>query len=306
MRTREATVESLVSLSEITEIELVIRRRMREVTPGQHRGAFRGSGFDFVGVRDWQAGDRFESIDWAQSTLTGFSPLVVREFEQPAASSVVVVADRSLSVRCGIDGLTSAAIIARAVATLGLSAVFSQDSVGLITFDDGWEQLHGLRPRIGKGQVIHCLDAYQHGHGLQPLRRAGSLSATIGGFMRRTSMVPVVSDFLFDDVEQVLRELGLLGSVHDVFVAIVDVAFAFELPAVSAAWIEVYDIESGRSRVVSRAEALRMKSRVQEWQDEVARIAHGVDLDVVRLGPDPAGFDLALVEFVAERRLRKG
>jgi len=109
----------LVNLAEITEIELLILRRMREFTIGEHRSLFHGNGFDFVGLRDWQAGDRFSAIDWPQSSLTNFSPLIVREFEQPSTANVVVVADGSLSTRCGIDGVPIAAAIARAVATIG-------------------------------------------------------------------------------------------------------------------------------------------------------------------------------------------
>ena len=69
---------SLVSWEEIQDLELVIRRRMREVTTGSHPSIVRGSGFDFVGLRDWQPGDRASSIDWGQSTMTNFSPLVTK------------------------------------------------------------------------------------------------------------------------------------------------------------------------------------------------------------------------------------
>jgi uncharacterized protein (DUF58 family) len=157
--------EPLISLSDITEIELIILRRMREFTIGDHFSRFHGAGFDFVGLREWQAGDRFSAIDWPQSSLTNFSPLIIREFEQPSTSTVVMVADRSLSTRCGMDGVPIATTIARALATIGMSAVFFQDAIGLVTFDHEFSQLQSLRPRIGKGQVIHCLDAYQYGEG---------------------------------------------------------------------------------------------------------------------------------------------
>src|SRR5437867_1771762 len=159
--------QPLVNLSEVTEVELLILKRMREFTMGEHRSLFHGSGFDFVGLRDWQAGDRFSSIDWPQSTLNNFSPLVVREFEQHSTAAVVVVADASLSTRCGIDGIPIAGAIARAIGTIGMSAVFFQDLFGLMTFDAGFASMQALRPRIGKSQVIHCLDAYQYGQGLQ-------------------------------------------------------------------------------------------------------------------------------------------
>jgi len=160
MRTREQEVEPLINLSEITEVELLILKRMREFTIGEHSSLFHGTGFDFVGLRDWQAGDRFSSIDWLQSTLTNFSPLIVREYEQPSTASVIAVADASLSTRCGVDGVPIAAAVARAIATIGMSAVFFQDMFGLMTFDGGFTHLEAVRPRIGKNQVIHCLDAY--------------------------------------------------------------------------------------------------------------------------------------------------
>src|SRR6201984_36566 len=105
MRTRETDVEPFVNLSELTEIELLILRRMREFTIGEHRSLFHGPGFDLVGLREWQPGDRLSAIDWPPSTLNNFSPLAVRDFEQPSTATVVVVADRSLSTRCGIDGV---------------------------------------------------------------------------------------------------------------------------------------------------------------------------------------------------------
>src|SRR5262245_64574243 len=119
-----AVSDPLVSLSEIAEIELFILKRVKELTFGEHASAFKGLGFNFVGVRDWEAGDRVSSIDWAQSSLTNFSPMITREFEQPSNATVLAVADASLSTRCGTHGTRIAAAIARSVAVIGLSGVF--------------------------------------------------------------------------------------------------------------------------------------------------------------------------------------
>ena len=305
MRTRETDVEPFVNLSELTEIELLIMRRMREFTIGEHRSLFHGSGFDFVGLRDWQAGDRMSQIDWAQSTLTNFSPMVVRDYEQRSTATVVAIADNSLSTRCGIDGIPIAAAIARTIGTIGMSAVFFQDMFGLITFDAKFDQLAAIRPRIGKNQVIHCLEAYQFGEGLMPLKRADSLSMSLAGFMRKTSMVPVISDFLFDEAGSVMAELSQLNSMHDVFIVLIDSAFAFELPPVSAGWIEAFDVETGKSRVLSRHALRTLSARTRSWQDEVARLAKDKDLDVLRIGVDELQTTIAMSEFIAERRLRK-
>jgi uncharacterized protein (DUF58 family) len=231
--------------------------------------------------------------------------MVVRDFEQRSTATVIAVADGSLSTRCGIDGIPIAAAIARTIGTIGMSAVFFQDMFGIITFDAKFEQLAAIRPRIGKNQVIHCLEAYQFQTGLQPLKRADSLSMSLAGFMRKTSMVPVISDFLFDDAGKVMEELALLNSSHDVFIVLIDSAFAFELPSVSAGWIEAFDVETGRSKVLSRKALRTLSARTRTWQDEVARMAKANDLDVLRIGVDEQQTAIALSEFIAERRLRK-
>jgi uncharacterized protein (DUF58 family) len=297
--------EPYVSLADLTEIELIILKRMREVTIGEHRSSAHGSGFDFQGLRDWQPGDHPSSIDWAQSSLTNFSPLMIREFEQHSTAVVTAIADVSASTRCGAGGTSIAALIARAIATIGMSAVFFQDPFGIVTFDEGFAHLAGIRPATGKGQVARCLDAYQFQRGLQAVRRAGDVSATLAGYTRSAALLPVISDFLFEDRQEVLRELSLLNSTHDVFLVMIDSAFAYDLPAASTGWIETVDVETGRSRTLGRREFMQLAARARQWQDEVARMARDVELDVVRLGVDETQADIALGEFVAERRLRK-
>jgi uncharacterized protein (DUF58 family) len=300
---REQT--ALVNLSEITEVELLILRRMKEFTIGEHRSLFHGTGFDFVGLREWAPGDRFSAIDWPQSSLTNFSPLIVREFEQPSTANVMVVADGSLSTRCGVDGVPIAAAIARAIATIGMSAVFFQDLFGMIMFESDLDHLSAIRPRIGKNQVIHCLDAYQSHRGLQEVKQGESISRAIAGFMRKTSLIPVISDFLFEGTDALLRELAHLNSTHDVFLILIDAAFAFEVPKISAGWVEAFDVETGRSRVMSRGALRQMAGRVRDWQDGVERAAKDAGLDVLRLSLDQMQSVVAITEFVMERRLRK-
>ncbi len=127
--------QPLVSWEEIQDIELVVVRRMQEFATGLHRSVFYGSGFDLVGLRDWQPGDRPSAVDWAQSSLTNFSPLMTREFEQESTASVIIVADTSLSTQCGVNGTPIAKVVARTVATLAIAAAFFQDLVGLVTMD---------------------------------------------------------------------------------------------------------------------------------------------------------------------------
>jgi uncharacterized protein (DUF58 family) len=298
-------MEGLVNLSEIAEIEMFILRRMKEFTLGDHASVFKGSGFNFVGIRDWEPGDRVSSIDWAQSSMTNFSPLITREFEQDSNATIVAVADASMSTRCGAHGVPIAAAIARSVAAVGLSAVFFQDLFGLITFDDEFRQVVAARPRIGKPHVMYCLELYQQFQEADARAPRHDVATAIEGHLRRTSLVPVISDFLFADAPRVIGELALLNGLHDVFLIMADVRFAFQLPSASAGWIETFDVETGGTRIVSRREFARMSERIEEWQDRIAAVAREHDLDIVKVGLDRWEMETTLVEFARERRLRK-
>ena len=297
--------EPLVNLHEIAEIELFILKRMKEFTLGDHASVFKGLGFNFVGLRDWEPGDRMASIDWAQSSITNFSPIVTREFEQNSNATIVAVADASLSTRCGVGGARIGAAIARSIAAVGLSAVLFQDLFGLITFDEGFQQLATARPKVGKSHVLYCLDLYQHRRQTDVASAQGDVTAAIAGHLRKTSLVPVISDFLFANAADVIKELAKLNAVHDVFLVMADARFAYELPPMADGWIQTFDVESGSTRLLSRREFAQMATRVDEWQQNIVRLAREEGLDTVRIGLDRWEMETTLAAFVAERRLRK-
>lgn len=297
-----AAVERLVGREEIRDIELVVLRRMREHALGAHDSAFAGSGFDLAGLRDWEPGDRPAAIDWPQSTLTNFSPLIAREFEQESTAQVVIVADASRSTRCGVRGATIAQTVARTVATLGLAAAFHQDPVGLVVMDGRRRRL-AAPARTGRNHAVHCVEAYQ-----DRLLRGGERDGReadhdLAGLLRRRSLVPVVSDFLVDDPAPLVDELAALEALHDLFMVMIDSAFAFDLPPVSTGWVEVSDAESGRSRLLSAGELAGLGDRVRAWQDRTAAAARRRGLDLVRVRPGEEHD--ALAEFFDRRRKRR-
>ena len=48
--------------------------------------------------------------------------------------------------------------------------------------------------------------------------------------------------------------------------------------------IEAYDVETGRTRIISSADLEQLGSRVREWQDTAEHAAHDHGLEVLRLG----------------------
>ena len=297
-KTRSRT---LVNLADLKKIELIVLKRMRDYAAGTHPSVFQGLGFDFVGLRDWQPGDRPSDIDWPQSTLTNFSPLVSREFEEDSAASMVIVADTSLSTRFGAGNISIAKVVARSVATLGLAGAFLQNRVGLVTLNQHNRRL-AVRPRAGKNHAIHCIETYQkevfateHNHADTP--------ASLIGLLRHRSLVPVISDFLLPDASNMIQELGQLGTVHDVFLVLIDCTFVYKLPTLSAGWVETYDVETQQTRLLSARELDRLAQEINEWQDAVIELATDTGLEVVRVKPDNE--HEALANFLAQRRVRR-
>ncbi len=300
MNPETGTDEPLVSWSDIQDVELVIVRRMQELAIGAHPSTVHGTGHDLAGLRDWQPGDRLSNIDWPQSTLTNFSPLITHEFDQESNAPIVVAADTSLSTRCGTGDEPIAKAIARTVATFAMAASFFQDQAGLVTFDQNTRRI-AVRPRVGKNHAAHCVDAYQNHLLLAGITESPS-DDNFAGLLRKRSLVPVVSDFLFDRPEPLLAELADLATFHDVFLVMIDSEFAFKFPRLSAGWVEAYDVETNRTQVIASSDLDQLGHRVSEWQDTVESSARDRGLEVLRLAGDSLHFHDTLVTFLLERK----
>lgn len=288
----------------VAEIELHLLRWMREHTSGDHASVTVGAGFNLAGLKEWEPGDPVSSVDWAQSSLTNFSPLITRQFEQDSSATIVALADESASTRCGMNGVSMQTAVCRSVAAVGMAAALFQDSFGFIGLDAQFRAVSSARPRLGRAHVQHCLERYR-AHASSEVESPVDILAMIPGFVRRTGMLVVVSDFLLPASDVVLAKLGRLSATHDLLLLMVDAGFAYELPPTSAGWIEVFDVESGDVCVLSRREFGELRKRVGEWQQEFAARARARGLDVVPVGLDRWETESALAQWLVERRMRK-
>lgn len=291
-----------VSLPEIREVEIIVAKKVRELILGEHQSWLKGFGFDLAGIRDWQPGDPLFSIDWARSTTTNFSPPLVREFEETKRITILVVADNTLSARCGIEGISPAHIIARAIATLGVSAALFRDPLGLVSFDENFH-LDLVAPRVGRNHLIYCLTRYQVPHFSAEKNEAATLLKQLQAHLKFFSVVPFISDFVFPQAEEVIRALKLFSSRHDIFVILVETDFTFDLPDGGDGWMECFDVESRRVRPYSRRELLAIPQKVRDYQCHIEERLKSEGIDVLRAGKELADFQRNLAEFFARRRV---
>ena len=174
----------------------------------------------------------------------------------------------------------------------------------MVAFDDGCLPLASLRPRSGKSHAMHCLSLYAQCSARSD-GGSGDLIAHIESHLRSSSLVVVVSDCLLTDFDALLERLAVLTGEHDVLLVTVDARPAFDLPRVSAGWLEIYDVETGETRVISRAAAEQMVQRIDEWQQSAMQDARLRGLDVVRIAGGRWELEEALCACFARRRLRK-
>jgi uncharacterized protein (DUF58 family) len=294
----------LLDPSEVEAINLFCSARVRELIFGEHASVFTGTtGFNFSGIRDFEPGDPPARVDWAHSTTTLYNPLQVRECIEERSVDIVIAADVSPSTRCGTTSALIGKGIARAIATVGLSASIFQDTVGLVLFGGNRQVVEP--PRGGRNHVERLVDLYQTAPAASGLPGKERLAETLAGELRRTSLVIVASDFLFPDVFSTLKELADLKQPHDLFLVMADSAFAFELPRISAGWIGCIDGETGAHVDLSQAQIRELPRLIRSHQDAVQDYAERMDLEVLRVLPDAEEFQGAICDFFLERRLRR-
>ena len=90
------------------------------------------------------------------------------------------------------------------------------------------------------------------------------------------------------------------------FLVLIDSAFAFDLPEISAGWIEIVDVETGRARTISRrAYARARRAGAALAGRRAAARPRNSAWTSSRSAWIRRKSDIALSEFVVERRLRK-
>jgi hypothetical protein len=142
-----------------------------------------------------------------------------------------------------------AAAVARAVATLGMSAGVP------FKIRSGWSRStpgSSISPRCDRAPAkatssIAWTPTSTSGTCRRFVAVVRSARRSAGSSGVR-AMLPVISDFLFDDASAVVRNCRCSIPPRTIFLVVIDSAFAFDLPDISAGWVEIVDVETGQAR----------------------------------------------------------
>jgi hypothetical protein len=151
---------------------------------------------------------------------------------------------------------------------------------------------------------MHCLSLYAQCSETE-VAGSGELIPQLEAYLRSSSLLVLVSDCLLADIQELIERFAVLTGEHDVLVVMVDARPVFAVPPVNAGWLEIYDVETGESRTISRTAAAEMFERIGEWQGAVLRQARSRGMDVVCVGAGRWELEEALSLCFARRRLQK-
>lgn len=234
-------------LASMRRLELRARRLVATELAGEYRSVFRGFGIEFAEAREYVPGDDVRLIDWNVTARMG-APWV-KEYAEERELHVVCAVDVSASQLAGRPAQGRRPAAAEVCALLTLSAAYSQDRAGLLTFAGAPERF--VPPGKGTRHALRIVrDVLDHP---PPADGGTSVEAAceyLGRVLKRRSLVFLISDFLDDGYVRALRDLARR---HEVLaVSIVD---PLDLALPDAGLVEVADAEGGGRILVDSSDA---------------------------------------------------
>ena len=284
-------------LKKVKLLEIRTRKIVNNVFAGEYHTVFKGQGMTFAEFREYVPGDDVRAISWALTARTGKT--FIKKFDEERELTVMLVIDISGSTDFGSGEYFKGEVMTHVSALLAFSAVKNKDQVGLLLFSDQVE--HYVPPGKGRGHVHRILrDLYF----FKPKHHRTDLSAALQhlqGVLKKRATVFVISDFMAENYDQKLRQLG---RKHDVVALVVRDRLERELPALGV--VDLQDAETGEIMTVdttSKEFRATFSKEVKKRSDERDRLLKQSQVDRVDIEASGSFVD-PLIEYFRRRRAR--
>lgn len=243
-------------LKKIRQIEIRTRKLVNTMFAGEYKSTFKGTGIEFLDVREYLPGDDIRTIDW--KVTARMARPYVKKFVEDRELTVILCVDASGSGHFGTRNQFKIEQAAEIAATLAFSAVKNNDKVGLLFFTDKIEKY--VPPKKGRFHALRLIRDilyFKPEHkGTNPVLALEFLM----NILKRHAIVFFISDFIGDDfkLEQLRVPLGIVNRRHDlVVITINDPTEAF-LPR--AGLIELEDAETGEIMTIDTSDPVMQKN----------------------------------------------
>lgn len=261
-------------ISRIRRLELKAGHLASELLLGEYKSAFKGRGWEFDEVREYQLGDEVRSIDWNVTARMG-QPYV-KLFREEREMTLMLLVDLSSSLFFGSEARAKHEIAAELAAVLAFLAIRQQDKVGLLVFSDHVELF--IPPSKGRAHVWLIIRSILN-H--RPQGQQTDLDGALRHFLRlrkRRSLAFLLSDFQATGYEASLQQIAQRHEL--VCLKIADNA-EHKLPDAGMIWYQ--DRESLRRILINSSDVwvqdnwAQQRSKEQlHWQKAMERLGASV------------------------------
>jgi uncharacterized protein (DUF58 family) len=212
------------------------KRQVFSEISGNNPSLFKGEGFDFVELREYQPGDDVKKIDW----------YVTAKLQKPYVKLFREERELNIVVALMLDGSTyfgtkrfKYELMAEIGAILGFSAIKNQDNFSYILYAD--KEYESIKPTKNINAITKFMELVLK---FDPLGKKGDYKGLVSRLfkIKRRSVIFIVADFL-DEVD-----IRVLAKKHEVVGVIV--RDRFEEEPLEIGFINLLDPETKESFLV--------------------------------------------------------
>ena len=289
-------------LKKIRQIEIRTKKLVNTMFAGEYKSTFKGTGVEFLDVREYLPGDDIRTIDWKVTARMGRP--YVKKFAEDRELTVILCVDASGSGHFSTRRQLKIEQAAEIAATLAFSAVRNNDKVGLLFFTDHVEKY--VPPKKGRFHVLRLIRDILF---FEPKSKGTDATLALEFLMnilKRRAILFFISDFIGKGfAPNTLKvPMGIVAQRHDlVVIAITDPAEDM-LPKVGLVSLE--DAETGEIVTIdTREQKLRDSFRAHRLQQihERQQLFKSLGVDSIDLFTTE-DFTPALHKFFRERARR--
>lgn len=259
-------------------LDIFLNHRTVGSFPGDWESVFRGTGYEFWGLREMERGDPYKQIDWKTRARTG--RYFVREHLAESRTHFMILYDLSRSMAFGYKDLLQANI----AVSMAYSAVMANNACGVIFFADdvvdeippkmGWEHFERLLMAIAQREPVVC--------------RKTDIRPALGRLVHDLpeSLTIILSDFLYPfDVPH--RFGGSPGTARPHEVKAFQILADHEVlpPREAAGLLSLRDEETGAEAVVDLARWKATGADIESRMENQRQRLREAGIDVLTLTP---------------------
>jgi uncharacterized protein (DUF58 family) len=282
-KSRDSLMEAI--LQRVCYIPYRTRWQAHQMRLGQRASRRRGEGLEFDQIKAYQDGEGLRRVNWAATLRQGYTSLFVNSYYDEKDLTVMILADLSGSMDFGSARLTKKALAAELSASLVYSAWTCHDRIGLLGFTS--EVACYFPPGHHRSYQWRIPEAILSHDSTHARANFGAVAQALQVYLKRRSLVFLLSDFLTDDLDALVQAMGLIRCQHDLRNICLSDPREQVLP-VAHAMMRTRDLETGDYVTIrlSRRHCRRMAEAAQAHRERLQAIWQELDIAYAQVTPE--------------------